>query len=145
MAGVFQNIDPPSPLPPGECVPPPPPPLVLGEDTLARRRGGSIFWKTTLDTVCKYFVHGVPRQPIEGVWRRGRLEEICCSLQVLLTCFTMARLTETFAKTDNCTLCRSALLELQTATVGTGNNRTPLAQVRQTSSTKLNLLPVPWV
>ena len=38
MAGVFQNIDPPSPSPPGECVLPPP--LVRGEDTLARRRGG---------------------------------------------------------------------------------------------------------
>ncbi len=38
MAGAFQNIDPPSPLPPGECVPP-----AFGgggEDTLAEWRGG---------------------------------------------------------------------------------------------------------
>ncbi len=39
MAGVSQNIDPPPPSPPGECVPPAPP-LVRGEDTLAKRRGG---------------------------------------------------------------------------------------------------------
>jgi hypothetical protein len=42
MARVFQNIDPPPPSPPGECV--------RGEDTLAGWRveggGGSIFWKT---------------------------------------------------------------------------------------------------
>jgi hypothetical protein len=39
MAGVFQNIDPPTPSTP----------LVRGEDTLARRRGGggSICWKTS--------------------------------------------------------------------------------------------------
>jgi hypothetical protein len=45
MSLVFQNIDPPSPSPPGECVPPA---FVGGEDTLAGRRGGggSIFWKT---------------------------------------------------------------------------------------------------
>jgi hypothetical protein len=49
MSLVFQNIDPPSPSPPGECVPVPP---LLGggegEDTLAGRREGwgSIFWKT---------------------------------------------------------------------------------------------------
>jgi hypothetical protein len=40
MSGVFRNIDPPTPSPPGECVPPPPPPLVRVEDTLARWRGG---------------------------------------------------------------------------------------------------------
>jgi hypothetical protein len=52
MAGVFKNIDPPSPSPPSECVP-----LVRGEDTLARRRGGggSIFWKTS-DTAL-YFTY----------------------------------------------------------------------------------------
>jgi hypothetical protein len=52
MSGVFQNIDPPTPSPPVECVPPPPPPLVRGEDTLAGGRGGggSKFWKTP-DTV----------------------------------------------------------------------------------------------
>ncbi len=46
MSGVFQNIDPPPPSPPGECVCTPP--LVRGEDTLAgwRGGGGSIFWKT---------------------------------------------------------------------------------------------------
>jgi hypothetical protein len=45
MSLVFQNIDPPSPSPPGECVPPA---FVGGggEDTLAGRRGGSIYWKT---------------------------------------------------------------------------------------------------
>ncbi len=37
MSGVFRNIDPPTPTPPGECVPPP---LVRGEDTLAGWRGG---------------------------------------------------------------------------------------------------------
>jgi hypothetical protein len=46
MSGVFQNIDPPPPSPPGECVSPPP--KVRGEDTLAGWKGGegSIFWKT---------------------------------------------------------------------------------------------------
>ena len=46
MSLVFQNIDPPSPSPPGECVPPAF--VGGGEDTLAGRRGGggSIFWKT---------------------------------------------------------------------------------------------------
>jgi hypothetical protein len=34
---VFQNIGPPSPSPPGECVPPA---FVGGEGTLARGRGG---------------------------------------------------------------------------------------------------------
>jgi hypothetical protein len=45
MSGVFQNIDPPHPSPPGECVPPA---FGAGEDTLARGKGGggSIFWKT---------------------------------------------------------------------------------------------------
>jgi hypothetical protein len=33
---VFQNIDPPSPSPPGECVPPP---LLRGEDRLAGKAG----------------------------------------------------------------------------------------------------------
>ncbi len=60
MAGVFQNIDPPPPSPPGECVYPPP--LLWGEDTLARRRGG---WgvniledvrHSSVLYVCKYFV-----------------------------------------------------------------------------------------
>ncbi len=37
MSRVFQNIDPPPPSPPGECVPPP---LLRGEGTLAGRRGG---------------------------------------------------------------------------------------------------------
>jgi hypothetical protein len=39
MSGVFQNIDPPPPLPspPGECVPPA---FGEGEDTLAGWRGG---------------------------------------------------------------------------------------------------------
>jgi hypothetical protein len=43
MSGVFQNIDPPPPSPPGECGGP----LVRGEDTLAgwREGGGSIFCK----------------------------------------------------------------------------------------------------
>jgi hypothetical protein len=37
MAGVFKNIDPPPPSPPGECVPSP---LLRGEDTLAGWRRG---------------------------------------------------------------------------------------------------------
>jgi hypothetical protein len=37
MSGVFQNIDPPTPSPPGECVPPA---FGGGEDTLAGWRGG---------------------------------------------------------------------------------------------------------
>jgi hypothetical protein len=46
MYGVFQNIDPPPPSLPGECVPPRH--WCGGEDTLARGRGwwGSIVWKT---------------------------------------------------------------------------------------------------
>jgi hypothetical protein len=53
-------IDPPTPSPPGECVPPP---LVRGEDTLARWRGG---WRVNICVedarhssvlyICKYFV-----------------------------------------------------------------------------------------
>jgi hypothetical protein len=67
MSDVLQNIDPPPPSPPGECVPPAFGAGVLGEDTLAGWRGGwgvniledarhrigllegggrSIFWKT---------------------------------------------------------------------------------------------------
>ncbi len=38
MSCVFQNIDPPPPSPPGECVLPPP--LLRGEDTLAGWREG---------------------------------------------------------------------------------------------------------
>jgi hypothetical protein len=37
MSLLFENIDPPPPSPPGECVPPP---LLRGEDSLARQRGG---------------------------------------------------------------------------------------------------------
>jgi hypothetical protein len=60
MSGVFQNIDPPPPSPPGECVPP-----CLwrrGEDTLAGWRGGG--GANSLEEarhssvlyICKYFV-----------------------------------------------------------------------------------------
>ncbi len=47
MAGVFQNIDPPSPSPPGECVP-----LLRGEEwkthsLFGEGVVGSIFWKTS--------------------------------------------------------------------------------------------------
>ncbi len=62
MSGVFRNIDPPPPSPPGECVPPR---LWCGggEDTLAGWRGGwgSIVRKTpdtmlcTLYNICKCF------------------------------------------------------------------------------------------
>jgi hypothetical protein len=47
MAGVFQNIDPPPPSPPGECVYPPP--LVRGRthSLVGEGGGGSIFWKTS--------------------------------------------------------------------------------------------------
>jgi hypothetical protein len=46
VSGVSQNIDPPPPSPPRECVLPPH--QSRGEDTLAGRweGGGSIFWKT---------------------------------------------------------------------------------------------------
>ncbi len=42
MSGVFRNIDPPTPSPPGECA------FGAGEDTLAKLRGGggSIVRKT---------------------------------------------------------------------------------------------------
>jgi hypothetical protein len=40
MAGVFQNIEPPPPSPPRECVPPA---FGAGEDTLAGCRGGRGF------------------------------------------------------------------------------------------------------
>ncbi len=59
MSNVFQNIDPQTPSPHGECVPPP---LVRGEDTLAGWREG---WgvniledagHSSVLYVCKYFV-----------------------------------------------------------------------------------------
>jgi hypothetical protein len=45
MSCVFQNIDPPPPSPPGECVPPA---FVAGGGHTRRvvRGVGSIFWKT---------------------------------------------------------------------------------------------------
>jgi hypothetical protein len=58
MAGVFQNIDPPPPSLPGECV------RVRGKDTFAGWRGG---WgvniledvrHSSVLYVCKYFVFG---------------------------------------------------------------------------------------
>ncbi len=56
MAGVFQNIDPPSPSPPGECVPPPP--LRCGGKThsLGGEGGGGFERRQTQLYVCKYFV-----------------------------------------------------------------------------------------
>ncbi len=54
MSGVFQNIDPPPPSPPGKCG--------AGEDTLAGWRGGwgvNIFEDARHNSVlyiCKYFV-----------------------------------------------------------------------------------------
>ncbi len=57
MSGVFQNIDPPPPSPPGECVPPP---LLRGEDTLAAgwrgEGGGVIFWKTQYTTLYSTYI-----------------------------------------------------------------------------------------
>jgi hypothetical protein len=57
MSGVFQNIDPPPPSPPGECVPPA---FGAGEDTLAGWRGGSIILEDARHSsvlyICKYFV-----------------------------------------------------------------------------------------
>jgi hypothetical protein len=59
MSGVFQNIGPPPPSPPGECVPPP---FVREEDTLAGWRGG---WgvnffedarRSSVLYICKYIV-----------------------------------------------------------------------------------------
>jgi hypothetical protein len=63
MSGVFQNIDPPPPSPPGECIPGVhPPPLVRGEDTLAGWREGwgvNILEDARYSSVlyiCKYFL-----------------------------------------------------------------------------------------
>ncbi len=62
MSLVFQNIDPPPPSPPGECVPLPPPPLVRGEDTLAgwrKGKGVNILEDARHSSelyICKYFV-----------------------------------------------------------------------------------------
>jgi hypothetical protein len=55
MSGVFQNIDPPPPSPPGECVPPA---FDAGEDTLTGGEGGggSIFWKTPDTALCSSYV-----------------------------------------------------------------------------------------
>jgi hypothetical protein len=62
MAGVFQNIDPPSPSPPGECVPPPPR-LWCGGGT--HSLGGKGGWgvniledvrHSSVLYVCKFFV-----------------------------------------------------------------------------------------
>jgi hypothetical protein len=60
MSGVFRNIDPPTPSPPGECVPPA---LVRGEDTLAGWRGGGGGVNSSEDArnccvlyMCNYFV-----------------------------------------------------------------------------------------
>jgi hypothetical protein len=58
MSGVFQNIYPPTPSPPGECVPP----LVREEDTLAGWRGGGGSNSSedarhcSVLYICKYFV-----------------------------------------------------------------------------------------
>jgi hypothetical protein len=60
MAGVFQNIDPPPPSPPGECVPPA---FVAGGGQYSghtrwverEEGGGSIFWKTS-DTAQNTYV-----------------------------------------------------------------------------------------
>jgi hypothetical protein len=49
VPGVVQNIDPPPPSPPSECVPSSPRSKAEGTQTLAGRRrgwGGLIFWKT---------------------------------------------------------------------------------------------------
>ncbi len=57
MAGVSQNIDPPSLSPPGKCVPPA---FGAGEDTLARRRWGVNILEDVRHSsvlyICKYFV-----------------------------------------------------------------------------------------
>jgi hypothetical protein len=51
MSGVFQNIDPPTPSPPGECVTPKP--LVRGRTYSLGGEGvrGQYFWKTLLCTL----------------------------------------------------------------------------------------------
>ncbi len=48
MSGVFQNIEPPTPSPPGECIPPPPRLWCGGRTHSLGGKGGgvSIFWKT---------------------------------------------------------------------------------------------------
>jgi hypothetical protein len=71
MSGVFQNIDPTPPSPPGECVPPR---LVRGEDTLAgwstgggKGGGGQYFGRRRPSSVlyiCKYFV-GTTFSPVK--------------------------------------------------------------------------------
>ncbi len=58
MAGVFQNIDPPSPSPPGECVTHA---FGAGEDTLAGGEGVGVniledVRHSSVLYVCKYFV-----------------------------------------------------------------------------------------
>ncbi len=55
MSGVFRNIDPPTPSPPGECVLPP---QRRGENTLAGGGGGGSIVRKTPDTalyfICKF-------------------------------------------------------------------------------------------
>jgi hypothetical protein len=57
MSDVFQNIDPPPPSPPGECVPSA---FGGGEDTLAGWRGGVNILEDAGHSpvlyICKYFV-----------------------------------------------------------------------------------------
>ncbi len=85
MSGVFQNIDPPTPSPPGECEPPP---LVRGEDTLAGWRGG---WgirhssSSYVSTLCFYpskyiyficSLSGIPAWPANLPQRRPQPPEV---------------------------------------------------------------------
>ncbi len=76
MSGVFQNIDPPRPPPPGECVPVYPPPLLRGEDTLAGwRRGWGV---NNLEDarhssvlylyICKYFLLALLGKSMVKTW-----------------------------------------------------------------------------
>ncbi len=88
MSLVFQNIDPPPPSPPGECVPPA---FVAGGRTHSlggERGGGSIFWKTPGTAlystyVSRYFVG----QTVQTLWRKCVLVFYLESFRKLSQCF----------------------------------------------------------
>jgi hypothetical protein len=76
MAGVFQNIDPPSPHRPASVYPPP---LVRGEDTLARGRGGwgvNILEDGRHSSVLYVFKYFVPCKHVLPKYRKGQCHEI---------------------------------------------------------------------
>ncbi len=100
MSGVFQNIDPPSPSPPSECVPPP---LVWGVDTLAGWRGGwgvNILEDARYSSVlysCQYFVT-IPHSFLSCT--DGRLEHSLTYRTVTTAAATAIATNATIAKQD---------------------------------------------